>query len=383
MAVANTVIQLKKSGISGNIPASLNVGETALNYADGKLFYKNSLGSISYIASASSFATVNANSSLILATSPTDILSFTGSNGIVITGNTTSKTINIDSLNDLTLANTANTTANAAYYLANSANVLAQTAYVLASAGSTDYTARALANSKTQTYSQDTAPTSPNANDLWLANTGVMYENFGNTTYPIWAETGPTNITYTQGGGISASGYLNNSVIFANATGYLSNTTNIQFYTSNNNLYVAGTLNVSNISANVITSNTITANVITSNTITANSITSNTITANIITSNTITANSITSNTITANSITSNTITANTITSNTITANVITSNGAVNGSQLVATNGLIINNQTISSNVVIPAGYSSLMVGPMTIANGANVALSNGSRLIII
>ena len=353
MAVANTVIQLKKSGISGNIPASLNVGETALNYADGKLFYKNSLGSISYIASASSFATVNANSSLILATSPTDILSFTGSNGIVITGNTTSKTINIDSLNDLTLANTANTTANAAYYLANSANVLAQTAYVLASAGSTDYTARALANSKTQTYSQDTAPTSPNANDLWLANTGVMYENFGNTTYPIWAETGPTNITYTQGGGISASGYLNNSVIFANATGYLSNTTNIQFYTSNNNLYVAGTLNVSNISANVITSNTITANVITSNTITANSITSNTITANSITSNTITANS------------------------------ITSNGAVNGSQLVATNGLIINNQTISSNVVIPAGYSSLMVGPMTIANGANVALSNGSRLIII
>jgi hypothetical protein len=169
MAVANTVIQLKKSGISGNVPVSLNVGETALNYADGKLFYKNSLGSISYIASASSFATVNANSSLILATSPTDILSFTGSNGIVITGNTTSKTINIDSLNDLTLANTANTTANAAYYLANSANVLAQTAYVLASAGSTDYTARALANSKTQTYSQDTAPTSPNANDLWLA----------------------------------------------------------------------------------------------------------------------------------------------------------------------------------------------------------------------
>ena len=93
MAVANTVIQLKKSGISGNIPASLNVGETALNYADGKLFYKNSLGSISYIASTSSFATVNANSSLILATSPTDTLSFVGVNGISITTNTATKTI--------------------------------------------------------------------------------------------------------------------------------------------------------------------------------------------------------------------------------------------------------------------------------------------------
>jgi len=95
MAVANTVIQLKKSGVSGNVPVSLNVGETALNYADGKLFYKNALGTISYIGSASSFATINANSSLILASSPTDVLSFTGSNGIVITANTVSKTITL------------------------------------------------------------------------------------------------------------------------------------------------------------------------------------------------------------------------------------------------------------------------------------------------
>ena len=39
--------------------------------------------------------------------------------------------------------------------------------------------------------------------------------------------------------GAVAVGYLANSVIFANSTGYLSNTSNIQFYTSNNTLVVA------------------------------------------------------------------------------------------------------------------------------------------------
>jgi len=209
----------------------------------------------------------------------------------------------------------------------------------LASSSSADFTARALANSKTQTYYQNTAPVTPNSNDLWLANTGVLYENFGNTTYPIWAETGPTNLTYTQGGGgVSASGYLNNSVIFANATGYLSNTTNIQFYTSNNNLYVAGTINVSTVSSNSITVNTVT---------------------------------------------SNTVTTNTVTTNTITSNTITTTGTVTAPQLFVTNGLIMNNQTISNSFVIPAGYSAISVGPLSVANSANVSLGNGARWIII
>jgi hypothetical protein len=47
--------------------------------------------------------------------------------------------------------------------------------------------------------------------------------------------------TLITGGGSSA-GYLANSVIFANTTGYLSNTSNISFYTSNNTLIINGTL---------------------------------------------------------------------------------------------------------------------------------------------
>ena len=98
--MANTNIQLKKSGVTGNVPASLAYGELALNYADGRLYYKNSLGNIVYIAtgaSTDSFATINSNSSLILATSPTDTLSFVAGNNISITTDSIGKKITISS----------------------------------------------------------------------------------------------------------------------------------------------------------------------------------------------------------------------------------------------------------------------------------------------
>jgi hypothetical protein len=44
----------------------------------------------------------------------------------------------------------------------------------------------------------------------------------------------------TGGSGGSSSGYLANSVIFANTTGYLSNTSALLYYTSNNNLVLTG-----------------------------------------------------------------------------------------------------------------------------------------------
>ena len=40
------IIQLKRSGTAAVAPASLAFGELALNYSDGKLFYKNAAGSI-------------------------------------------------------------------------------------------------------------------------------------------------------------------------------------------------------------------------------------------------------------------------------------------------------------------------------------------------
>jgi hypothetical protein len=96
--MANTTIQLRKSGVTGNVPSSLDTGELALNYADGKLFYKNSLGVISSIesgSSANSFATINVNSSLIIASSNTDILDIDAGNNIIIVGDGINKKITI------------------------------------------------------------------------------------------------------------------------------------------------------------------------------------------------------------------------------------------------------------------------------------------------
>jgi hypothetical protein len=98
--MANTTIQLRKSGVSGNVPNSLDVGELALNYADGKLYYKNAENVITFISSGAttnSFATINANSSLIFATSNTDTLSIAAGNNITISACTVSKTITINS----------------------------------------------------------------------------------------------------------------------------------------------------------------------------------------------------------------------------------------------------------------------------------------------
>ena len=98
MAFANTTIQIRKSGVTGNVPSSLNYGELAINYYDDKLYQKNAVGNISYFYGANngpSFATANANNSLILASVPNDTISFSSANGISITPNTTTKTIGL------------------------------------------------------------------------------------------------------------------------------------------------------------------------------------------------------------------------------------------------------------------------------------------------
>jgi hypothetical protein len=102
MVNANLIVVLKNSGITGNVPTSLANGELALNYADGKLYYRNATNTILSISgsgggSSNSFATINSNSSLVFATSNNDILSIRPGNNITITTNTSTKTITINS----------------------------------------------------------------------------------------------------------------------------------------------------------------------------------------------------------------------------------------------------------------------------------------------
>lgn len=59
--MTNTVL-IKRSGTANSVPAAgnLSLGELAINYTDGNLFYKNNLGTVSVIAS-NQFLSVTGN----------------------------------------------------------------------------------------------------------------------------------------------------------------------------------------------------------------------------------------------------------------------------------------------------------------------------------
>ena len=171
--MANTVIQLKYSSTPSSTPSSLANGELAINYADGKLYYKNLTGQIVSFSSAAvanvlSFATVNANGSLITAAATNSILTISNGDTIEISG---------DIINDI---------------ITIKANLKP---------------AFDRANSKTYTFYQSSAPATSNAHDFWVnSNTGVVYENFGTTSSPIWAEFGPsTTVANLTPGVVSAA----------------------------------------------------------------------------------------------------------------------------------------------------------------------------------
>jgi hypothetical protein len=122
--MANTVIQLKYSSTPSSTPSSLANGELAINYADGKLYYKNLTGQIVSFSSAAvanvlSFATVNANGSLITATATNSILTISNGDNIEIAGDIINDIITISAnlSSVFSVANEAFNTANAALYI--------------------------------------------------------------------------------------------------------------------------------------------------------------------------------------------------------------------------------------------------------------------------
>ena len=229
MAIANTTIQIKKSGTTGNKPASLNFGELALNYFDGKLFYKDSSGNISYFYGANngpSFATANANNNLILASTPNDTISFNAANGISITACTTTKTITIGDPTTFSLASSAAIYANGAFTQANAA-------FDAANTGSTPAYAFAQANAA---FVQ--------ANSAYTRANNSVNANTGGTI------TGDINITgnLVVTGANVAFGNVGNVHIYGGNTGQLLSTDNqgnlsfIDLPTPNTITYTANSL---------------------------------------------------------------------------------------------------------------------------------------------
>ena len=83
-----------------------------------------------------------------------------------------------------------------------------------------------------------------NANTMVLqgVNTtqNTRISSVDNTATAAYAKANAAFDKANTGGSGSSSGYLANSVIIANTTGYLTNTSSIQFFTSNNNLVLTG-----------------------------------------------------------------------------------------------------------------------------------------------
>jgi hypothetical protein len=220
--MSNTSIQLKKSGITGNTPVDLQHGEVAINYADGKLYYKSSIDDIKYITNQDSFATFNVNNILVLASSPTDTLSLTSTGDITLSSNTISKTITIGS------NSVAGSYANAAFIQANAAYDYANTL----SAGSIDSIARGTANAAfiqanaAFAYANTMSPQDNVARDT--ANSAASYANAAfiqaNAVFQYANTLSPQDnvARYTAN---SAALYANGAFVQANAAYQSQNTT--------------------------------------------------------------------------------------------------------------------------------------------------------------
>jgi len=60
-----------------------------------------------------------------------------------------------------------------------------------------------------------------------------------------------------------------------------------------------------------------------------------------------------------------------------------STGELKSLELVATNGIVVNSATISANYTIPTGSNAISAGPVTVADGITVTVSDGSFWVVV
>ena len=62
---------------------------------------------------------------------------------------------------------------------------------------------------------------------------------------------------------------------------------------------------------------------------------------------------------------------------------VTVDGAIRGEELEASNGLLVNSQTIGINYAVPTGYNATSTGPITVASGVAFTVPSGSRWLVL
>jgi len=60
-----------------------------------------------------------------------------------------------------------------------------------------------------------------------------------------------------------------------------------------------------------------------------------------------------------------------------------STGTAYSPALAASNGLTLNNATVSANYTIPTGYNAVSAGPVTVASGVVVTVPSGSTWVVV
>jgi hypothetical protein len=60
-----------------------------------------------------------------------------------------------------------------------------------------------------------------------------------------------------------------------------------------------------------------------------------------------------------------------------------STGELESPELLASNGMVLNNSTVSSSYTIPVGYNATATGPMNVASGVVITIPSGSRWMVL
>jgi hypothetical protein len=62
---------------------------------------------------------------------------------------------------------------------------------------------------------------------------------------------------------------------------------------------------------------------------------------------------------------------------------VTVDGTIRGEELEASNGLLVNSQTIGINYSLPSGYNATSTGPVTVSSGVAFTVPSGSRWLVL
>ena len=234
--MSNTIIQIRSSGVAGNVPATLQPGELAINYFDGQLFYGDSTSQSIPYATVTEPAGLNGeiqfNDSGSFGSDAT--LSFDGTSKTLTVTNLVVGELNVKpqlvyTLNHANaafdLANTlsggtsqdgwARNSVNAASSYANSAYTQANTATTnAATADQRAVTSGVYANSA-YLHANAAFTAANNATDTWVRNAANSASSYANSAYSQ-ANTATTNSATADQRAVTSGSYANSAYSKAN-----------------------------------------------------------------------------------------------------------------------------------------------------------------------